>query len=80
MTSEENALHPYNTIRQILQKRQRVRKMEQQARSQGVWGGHSTNPESQSMRFKLLIKLKLMFKDKEDVYKKISYVGCFNNK
>jgi hypothetical protein len=39
MTSEENALHLYNTIRQILQKRQRVRKMEQQARSQGVWGG-----------------------------------------
>jgi hypothetical protein len=63
-------LHPSNTIRQILQKRQRVRKMEQQVWIQGGGGFHKTRI-TQSMRYNILIMLKPMLKDKEDWHKKI---------
>jgi hypothetical protein len=74
----KSGLHPSDKIRQILQKRQITWQMEQQAWAQGR-GVFQNTIITQSMRFKVLIKLNPTLKDKEDWYKKI-YVGCFNNK
>jgi hypothetical protein len=74
----QSGLHPSNTIRHILQKRQRARKIEHQAFEYNGGGFHKTRI-TQSMRFKVLIKLKTTLKSKEDWYKKIC-AGLFNNK